>query len=259
MANQFHEEFSNIPLTAENYSRVTFDISNPNHKYTILKCETNKVIIDHVKRITKEKEKHTMSSSQDLTPREKNEKLTKLFQGIYAETYLHKFFELVLSSKDFSILRWDLERSSFKYSTDEYDLKIIKDSTTEYTVESRSSQNYKHSLKHGVENFDIIGPYVNSVKKKEDYNDFYLRPLFQYADYSKRTIVETNYSSFTDLLLKDSISLYIITGCHKEIMYSAPIKNMGQRSKYKYIPHVHVPDIINFIQELRTTVEYTKK
>ncbi|HFK1681937.1 TPA: hypothetical protein ACGXND_001755 [Bacillus tropicus] len=259
MVNQFHKEFSNIPLTAKNYSRVTFGIKNSHLKYTILKCETNKEIIDHVKKITEEKEKYTMDLSQNLDFRDRNEKLTKLFQGIYAETYLHKLLELVLNSKNFSVLRWDLERPSFQYNTDEYDLKIIKDSTIEYTVESRSSQNYKYSLRYGVENFDIIGPYVNSVKTQEDYNDFYLRPLFQYADHSTNNSMENNYSTFTDLLLQDSISLYIITGCHKEMMYIAPVKSMKQKSNYQHIPHVFVPDIINFIQSLRTTVGYKKK
>ena len=54
----------------------------------------------------------------------------------------------------------------FKYSTNEYDLKIILDSK-EILCESRSSLSYKTTLGEFIENYHIIDRMLIAIKKRK--------------------------------------------------------------------------------------------
>ena len=204
--------------------------------FTYLTCQIDEEILQSVFDIAREKSDFTMSLNQACIYRNKQEKIIKCMQGVLAETFIHL---LLIDRYKLSVKRYDLERDTFKYSTSEYDLKILS-YDREYTVESRSSNIYSKSIKTFVDNDAIIGPYFNKVKLYEDFSDFHFRPVYQ----PKFNPFEHDHT-FNDNLLNGNIKL-IITGVatKEEFQKHSYIGTLGQNNtQYRLIKAKLVGDI----------------
>ena len=197
------------------------------------------------------KSKHTMNASQSGENRDSFKKYNMQLMGIIAEMASKKYLEVIIERsdiEDWEVVRYDDVRTdNFKSGADEYDLKIasVSDPAENYVVESRSSITSDRSFQVGLENFDIIGPYTSVAKTGEEYNDLYIRPLYEYKDFMQKKYEQIN---FEELLLKKKIKLYLVAGCTKDEMKSkGKQKSMGQgKSIYQVLPIMWAKDVIDF-------------
>ena len=177
MSNPFKNKFiSLIQIKKENnYSFFEERIEYINGKpFKYLSFNIDREILNCACTLAKEKSNYTMDENQASEVRDTMTKLNKCAQGILAEMFVHLLLE---ERYGFKVLRYDLERETFAYSPEEYDLKICINNTT-YEVESRSSNIHHNSLSQFISNDVIIGPYWNKLKEMDDFADFHFRPIY---------------------------------------------------------------------------------
>ena len=150
------------------------EVSVEGKKFTYLECNIDQEILNCAMDLAKEKSIYTMRNNQASQLRTDQTKLIKCAQGILAEMFIH--FMLV-ERYGFDVYRYDLERSTFIYSTEEYDLKIYV-SDEYYEIESRSSNIHHISVERFIKNDVIIGPYGNKIKIEDELADFHFRPIY---------------------------------------------------------------------------------
>ena len=257
MPNEYYEQYKKMLNLNENFKFFTKGIVPTKiGDYTVYRFNTNKSIIDNCIELTKKKMNYTMDISQAGIIRSPDIKFSSQFRGILAETATQILFEKVYGFEN--VKRWDLERNSFKYSTNEYDLKIILDSK-EILCESRSSLSYKTTLGEFIENYHIIGPYVNSYKKEEKGNHIYIRPLFQYTTVDKNAKIitkERQLDVLNDINSKELI-LYIISGAVYDEMFgidSEESNNNQGKTKYRMIRVSKAGDMMDFRDKMKKLV-----
>lgn len=147
-----------------------------NHKdFKYLVCNIDIEIMKCAVKIAKEKSQFTMAQNQASIPRSEVVKLNKCAQGVLAEMFVHF---LLMNRYKLDVLRYDLERPTFVYSTEEYDLKIITSDGLEYEVESRSSNIHHSYIQRFISTDVFIGPYGNKLKITDDLADFHFRPIY---------------------------------------------------------------------------------
>ena len=159
----------------ENYVFFTekqIDVQGATFRY--LECNIDFEILKCAMDLAREKSKFTMAPNQASIPRDDLTKLQKSAQGILAEMFIHF---LLLQRYGLTVKRFDLERESFVYSKDEYDLKIFVNPKW-YEVESRSSNIHHAQIRRFIEQDVIIGPYGNKVKQEDELADFHFRPIY---------------------------------------------------------------------------------
>lgn len=154
------------------FDEYSKDIEGVEFKYLV--CNIDLDILKCAIHLAKEKSKFTMNQNQARIPRDKVTKLTKSAQGVLAEMFIHI---LLIDRYGFNVLRYDLERQTFEYKTDEYDLKIVINDNC-YEVESRSSNIHYECIENFIKNDVIIGPYGNSIKPTDEFADFHFRPIY---------------------------------------------------------------------------------
>lgn len=177
MPELYKKNFINLIKKKENenysfFTECTVTINNTQFKYLV--CNVDLDLLKCAVELAKVKSKFTMSQNQASIPRDSVTKLQKCAQGVLAEMFIHI---LLVHRYDFKVLRYDLERQSFIYSTEEYDLKIYI-SNDFYEVESRSSNIHHRSIKKFIMEDVIIGPYGNKVKIEDELADFHFRPIY---------------------------------------------------------------------------------
>jgi hypothetical protein len=210
-------------------------------------------LIIRAARQAEQKVKHTIQAGQDGIIRSNALKLQNQFRGMIAEIYAVELLKSWLADSklhNWEVIRYDDVRTDkFKSSKNEYDIKIQNNSTNKRIIkfESRSSITYKRSLIEGINDLDIIGPYTSKTKKKENYVDFYIRPLYDNHRPMKA-------QEFGDFLKNGMIDLYFVAACSKkEMIEKAVYKSMKQSSsKYKCLPITQGSDILLFQKELTT-------
>ncbi len=208
-------------------------------------------LISRAARQAKQKVEHTIQAGQDGVSRSNKLKLQNQFRGMIAEIYAVELFKTWLANSELNnweVIRYDDVRTDdFASPRNEYDIKIQKNGheTTILKIESRSSVTYKRSLTEGINDLDIIGPYISQAKAKENYVDYYIRPLYD-------NIQKMNAEEFSDFLKKGFINLYFVAGCNKNIMIEKGIyKSMKQSTtKYRCLPITQGSDILQFQKEL---------
>ena len=202
-------------------------------------------------RQAKQKVKHTIQAGQDGAIRSNKLKLQNQFRGMIAEIYALELFKSWLVNSELNnweIIRYDDVRTDdFASPRNEYDIKIQKNGqgATILKIESRSSLTYNRSLTEGINDLDINGPYISQAKAKENYVDYYIRPLYD-------NIQEMKAEEFSDFLKKDLINLYFVAGCSKQTMITkGKQKSMSQSgTTYKCLPITQGSDILQFQKEL---------
>lgn len=254
MPNQFHHGYVEINKAdlLSTHTIITKEGERYQRNYQVLKVNLNDDIINHALQIAKEKSQFTMNADQNAVSRTEDAKLLSAFRGILAETAIQVLLEQCMNFNKVEIKRFDLERASFKYSSDEYDLKLIVDNQS-YEIESRSSENYKYTLREGLEKLDIIGAYTNFKKIGENPSDFYIRPLYQYNPVTGRQ--ERSLAEYIHKLKNGEITLFLTAGTDLDTMERyGRLKKMGQKNtefRCLWMHHSSTKDIIQFVTQLQ--------
>lgn len=231
----------------EHFNRLQLELPNGS------KWQVSKAIIDVngdlYKRAldqAKIKSLYTMSASQAGGARTPEMKLQRQLMGCLAEIYAQEYLKGALKNLQldhrWEVIRYDDVRTDgFKSPANEYDL-VIKGANKSFFVESRSSITRDRSIEKGIQDFDIIGPYISSAKSGESYSDIYIRPLYSYNDFAKGNYSDLN---FQDGLIAGKIELYLVAGCLKEDMVSKGYnKSMMQGgTNYRVIKITHGNDV----------------
>ena len=208
MANQFKNRFIALynKKKNENYNFFTEQSVFVNGRnYSYLLCNIDLEILKEANNIAKVKSMFTMAKNQANITRDDVTKLKKACQGILAEMFIHF---LLVERYGFDVKRYDLERATFEYSTEEYDLKIFVDNY-EYEVESRSSNIHNKTVDDFILNDVIIGPYYNRAKPMDALADFHFRPIYipEFVPF----VMENGNYCFNSNMVNGAIKL-IITG-----------------------------------------------
>ena len=234
-----------------------------NLKWPIIECrfEKNSESVIHAWNQAQQKSLFTMNSSQSGQQRSQVLKLNRQFMGILGEIGCQKYLEKVLSRNnllvEWNVIRYDdLRTDEFKSPENEFDIKIQNKTNNEkfVLIESRSSITYDRSLQNGLNQYDIIGPYISDNKPKEGRNDIYLRPLFEWTNFENGKYDGSLFKNYTD---SGQIKLYIVAGCtFEEIMGKKRIeKTMGQgKTIYNVLPIRSSTNPIQFQKVITNTL-----
>ena len=233
MSELYKNEFVTLYNTKKENGYKFFDecsefIDGVEFKYLI--CNIDLDILKCAINIAKEKSKFTMSQNQASIPRDSVTKLKKSAQGVLAEMFVHI---LLLDRYGFEVLRYDLERQTFEYKTDEYDLKIIVNEDS-YEVESRSSNIHHKSVEKFVKNDVIIGPYGNSLKPTDNLADFHFRPIYMpdFMPFHE----ENGVYHYNENMINGNIKLVITGVATKEDFIKYSYKTaLGQKGTVYYV------------------------
>ena len=177
MPELYKNKFLNLIAKKESENYLFFKecsviINNVQYKYLV--CNIDLDLLKCAVELAIEKSRFTMNQNQASVPRDSVTKLKKCAQGVLAEMFIH----ILLSRRyNFNVLRYDLERQTFVYSTEEYDLKIYVSDVC-YEVESRSSNVHHMSIEEFIMHDVIIGPYGNKIKVEDELADFHFRPIY---------------------------------------------------------------------------------
>lgn len=221
------------------FTEKTANVDGKEFKY--LECNIDLDILKCAIELAKEKSKFTMSQNQASIPRDSVTKLQKCAQGVLAEMFIHF---LLIERYGFAVLRYDLERESFVYSKEEYDLKIFV-SDIFYEVESRSSNIHHKSVERFIKNDVIIGPYGNKVKIEDLLVDFHFRPIYM-PDFIPFVIKNGKYY-YSQNMTNGDIKLVISGVATKDDFLNYGYrKSLGQQgTSYQVVNAIDVGDIID--------------
>lgn len=233
-----------------------------NNDFNFVKILFSKEELDLALKQANLKSKHTMNANQAGEQRTALTKINKQFQGILAEIAITKYLEIALKEKPYmSVLRYDSVRTdNFQSSINEYDIKIVNhNNNNQWEIESRSSVCWKKDLHKALKDDTvvraynhIIGSYQSKFKNNENQNDFYIRPLFHIPlGYNKE-----NPFDFTRIFKEQnkSISLYLISGCHKSTMFGDKgFKNSLSQNgtEYQLLKYKDSLDMSEFTKKIR--------
>ena len=170
------------------------------------------------------KAEYTMISDQAGNYRNNSHKYQKQLMGTLAEIYTQQYIQEILN-ENYLQSKWIVERyddvrtDQFKSPKGEYDLRIYapKENQKSFFIEIRSSITWNRSFIDGLNQFDIIGPYLSQFKSEEKLNDIYIRPLYEYTNYQEKKYEDLK---FIDYLNEGLIKLYIVAACSKKRLQS---------------------------------------
>ena len=229
----------------------------PKEKRVVVKLKINGMLLCNAYELAVIKAKYTNDKSQSGKERPMNIKIMNQLKGILAEIGVHLILEDVLGLDN--VKRWDLERESFDYSTAEYDLKFSI-GNKEYFCESRSSTSYKTTLSEFLSRYHVIGPYTSDVKKKEDANDYYFRPVFQYKNLLPNDQTFLPYDSIRNTwkdIVNGELSLYFVSGATKSEMFGKDQEigsNKQTGTTYRQVRMNKLPGLNPFLVKLRNGI-----
>ncbi len=240
--------------------KTTFHLANK-LKWQTFHClvKANSATFKKAQAHAKLKSAQTMNAAQDGRSRDAATKYQKQLMGMLAEMACVSFLQKLVTDKNLNqhwqVIRYDDVRTDlFKNPKDEFDIQIMNKTTQQqFYIESRSSICHDRSMQDALQQFDIIGPYSSVAKRKENLNDFYLRPLFQYKKFA-----ETKYEvlEFEQMFMAQQIELYLVAGCAKLDMQSrGKLKSMQQgKTKYLALPILQAVDAVAFEEYLQSVL-----
>lgn len=202
---------------------------------SVRRCVPTQELLELCKSLAVEKAKYTMDEDQSGNARPEGIKESKQFEGVLAETYCQIWLKMVLPECD--VLRFDLERADFAYSSAEYDI-IAKRGTAQCEFEIRNSYSYKTTLQTAYAQYDILGAYVNWNKKQEELSDFYIRPLFQCVPPNTSLNKPPRFVSVDELIsriMDGEIVPYLCCGADKEELIANGYESSFGQGRTKYL------------------------
>ena len=255
MANKYKDLFLSLykRKKAANYvffTEVEEEISFKPFKFLV--CNIDLDILKCAVELAKEKSQFTMNQNQANIPRSETVKVKKCAQGILAEMFVHF---LLVERYGFNVKRFDLERDSFEYSTDEYDLKIIVDSK-EYEVESRSSNIHHFSIRKFVKEDVMIGPYGNASKIMDEYADLHFRPIYM-PEFFPFSYEDGGKVVYNKKMIDGSIRL-VITGVatKEDFLKNGRNSSLGQRgTTYHVVDISKIGDITEMDKKIKELIK----
>jgi len=237
----------------EKYDFFTEKTESINLKvFNYLVCNIDMEIMKCAVKIAKEKSQFTMAHNQASIPRTEVVKLKKCAQGVLAEMFIHF---LLMNRYNLDVLRYDLERPTFVYSPEEYDLKIVTSDGLEYEIESRSSNIHHLCVHKFITNDVFIGPYGNKMKITDEYADFHFRPI--YMPNFEPFIEEFEKTIYNPAMFNGEV-LLVITGVatKQDFIQNAYEATLGQRgTTYKVVNASVVGDVKDMDNKFREFIE----
>lgn len=232
------------------------------HKIASHNWKTYEAIIDtdsdffkRVKDQAKAKIHFSPNSSQSGQHRSLDVKYQNQLRGGLAEACAKVLIEQYAASKNIQVevIRYDdvlTDTTGFTFDTikGEYDIKVKVNGITKL-LESRSSVAHNISILDAIARYDTIGRYTSSTKPDESYNDFYIRPLYEYIDYRLGDFYSQDFES---LLKKNTVRLHFTGGADSNLITKKGYnKTMGQGgTKYRVIKILEGFSIDEFLKQL---------
>ena len=176
--------------------RLFFPISDPNGELHVYRFLPRAFDANLAKVVAEEKANYTMNANQNAIMRDKDAKLGKQYQGELAELAVYQFLSNYLRI-DRECLHWfDAERSSFKETDQEYDIKIdinnkslFVDVRSSFFKEKRPITDIFHTKK-----MDYIPSYTNYLKKTDKIPAISIRVIYSYKEQLKQDGEGVNYN-----------------------------------------------------------------
>ncbi len=253
--NKFGEEFRKIvyqlhekTLIFNNEIRINFIKNDKTHSLPVIKFEYknfSKELIKNCYDISVAKAEKTMNQDQAGQKRSQKIKIINQFRGILAESIVHLYLHFGIGIPFDKIKRYDLERKTFDYNPEEYDIKIVStDSQKTKEIEVRSSNNPYKTISRYLANRGIICTYTNKLKKHENAKDISFAVI--YSNY-KHTghLDEKIRSKFFQDFKNENYQIYLITHCATKQAFSehGETVNLGQgNTEYIQVPFYSISD-----------------
>ena len=246
--NKFGEEFINLVNNSEkpliNFpEEKEIKFSRKDKKeYSIPVVELRfenfaKDLIDNCYNIAVEKAQKTISQDQAGNIRPFKIKVINQFRGILAETIVHLFLYYKCNISMRNINRYDLERETFDYKPEEYDIKVVVNNEVK-ELEIRSSNNPYNSLEEYLTNRGVICKYTNRFKLSENIKDLSIAVIYDKKDH-QGPLNQKQREIFMEEFSDNNYKIYLVTNCatKKAVEDFGEIKNYGQdKTKYIEVP-----------------------
>jgi hypothetical protein len=248
MANSFRQVFERLAEETDFVRFGKFPVNPEMVGGNIIEIIPSSELVASSMRIAEEKSLKTMASSQNLHARSSAEKVNQSCRGVLGEACMQLLLTKQLNIPKDSVKRFDLERESFVYSPDEYDLKV-----NNLRIEVRTSNNPASTIDDylGWSNRGVICTYTNNIKSRENESDFYFGIVYDYPGLSGRVPLERKVK-FSSEIIERQVKMYLVGGVsnyEKEKFGIAT--SMGQRNtNYKVVPFQHCRNVLQVIDEL---------
>lgn len=249
--NKFGEEFINLINNAEqpiiNFPKekriniIDKDCSIPIVELTFENFTNG--LIHNCFNIAVEKAKKTMPQDQAGNIRLDEIKVINQFRGILAETIVHLFLYYKCDINIKNIYRYDLERETFDYKPEEYDIKL-KLCNNVLEVEVRSSNNPWTDISQYLLHRGVLAIYTNDFKKTEAVKDISFAVIYDLINH-KGPLDEYTRKKFFEDFKNNKYKIYLITHCATKDAFElfGEITNLGQgKTQYIQVPFSTISD-----------------
>lgn len=242
-------------MSLKNFKTNIFRINDIDWKTYEAIVDVNSAFFKKVKEQAKAKIHFSPNPSQSSEHRSLEIKYQNQIRGGLAEAYAKLLIEEYASANNIKVevIRYDdvlTATTGFTFETikGEYDIKVIMRNNTKL-VESRSSVSHNLSLSEAIARYDTIGRYTSFTKPNESFNDFYIRPLYEYVDYHLKNFYSHD---FETLIKNNKTKLHFTGGADFNLMQSKGYnQSMGQgNTNYRVIKILNGYTIDEFLKNL---------
>ena len=242
-------------MSLKNFKTNIYRINDNDWKTYEAIIDINSTFFKKVKEQAKAKIHFSPNASQSSEHRTLEIKYQNQLRGGLAEAYAKLLIEEYASDNNIKVevIRYDdvlTATTGFTFETikGEYDIKVIMNTITKL-VESRSSISHNISLSEAIARYDTIGRYTSFTKPDEAFNDFYIRPLYEYLDYPLKNFYNLDYET---LLKNNKVKLHFTGGADFNLMQSKGYnQSMGQgNTNYRVIKILNGFTIDEFLKNL---------
>lgn len=154
----------------------------------------------------------------------------------------------------------DVRQDGYERAEGEYDIRVLlsrRNCHIDFSV--RSSLGIKGDIRNAINHLNIIGPYTNLVKTKEDWCDFYIQPIFQLkVPEPSLTAANIDFELYFERGLLD---LYIVGGCPRAMMENSTKRShLGQKdTKYRILGIKDGMDCVELSRAIRGAIRAMDK
>jgi len=242
-------------MNLESFKTNSFQIGNLIWKTYEPIIDTDSAFYKRVRDQAKSKIHFSPNASQSSQHRSLDVKYQNQLRGGLAEAYAKLLIEEYAAANNIKVevIRYDdvlTATTGFTFETikGEYDIKVIIHNTTKL-LESRSSVAHNISIVDAISNYDTIGRYTSFTKPNESFNDYYIRPLYEYLDFRQKNFYSRD---FEYLLKTNRIKLHFTGGADFNLMQTEGYnQSMGQGStNYRVIKILKGFTIDDFLKKL---------
>lgn len=226
---------------------IQYKLPMDNREYIYYECKLNlrnDLFIQEI--IEASKQEASRYNGKQANKSDKRRSLRTLnsdvFVGLLTEYIWEYFLNKLIKVEGSSFV----SRTNYNPKEEQIDLIIYNN----HTIEVRSS-NVRNGIPFGINNFDILGPYTNMYKPKEEFKSFYLRTLYTL----------TTEKILFDLQNGRPVSIYLMGGATRSMMEDDKVivyKDLkpnndkeGYKSRYRCIPIKNGLDAKEIVLELR--------